>query len=59
MSLRRLEHPVGRADLLRSAAFTDAEVLRMPAGSNPSYVTAVQLAEVLAQAAPGRRRVAS
>jgi hypothetical protein len=59
VSLRRLEHPVDRAVLLRSAAFADAEVLRMPAGSNPSYVTAVQLAEVLALAAPGRRQVAS
>ena len=59
VSLRRLEHPVDRADLLRSAGFADAEVLRMPAGSNPSYVTAAQLAEVLALAAPGRSRVAS
>jgi hypothetical protein len=59
VSLRRLEHSVGRADLLRSAAFADAEVLRMPAGSNPSYVTAVQLAEVLALAGPGRHRIAS
>ena len=59
VSLRRLEHPVDRADLLRSPAFADAEVLRMPAGSNPSFVTAAQLAEVLAMAAPGRCRVAS
>ena len=30
-------------------AFAASEVARMPAGSNPSYLTAPQLAEVLAR----------
>jgi hypothetical protein len=47
VSLRRLERPVARADLWHSA-FADAEVLRMPAGSNPSYLTERQLAAVRA-----------
>ena len=46
VTLRRLARPVPRAALLRSSAFADAEVVRMPAGSNPSYLTAAQLAAV-------------
>ena len=46
VELRLLERPVGRDDLLRCLGFADAEVLRMPAGSNPSYLTAAQLAAV-------------
>jgi hypothetical protein len=46
VELRLLERPVGRGDLLRCTGFADAEVLRMPAGSNPSYLTAAQLAAV-------------
>jgi hypothetical protein len=46
VTLRRLRWPVPRAELLRSPAFADAEVVRMPAGSNPSYLTAAQLASV-------------
>jgi len=46
VTLRRLRRPVPRDLLLRSPAFAGAEVLRMPAGSNPSYLTAAQLAAV-------------
>jgi hypothetical protein len=46
LSLRLLPRPVSRATLLQSPSFADAEVLRMPAGSNPSYLTAAQLAAV-------------
>jgi hypothetical protein len=43
-----LEEPVPRTELLADPAFRDAEVLRMPAGSNPSWLTAAQHAAVLA-----------
>jgi hypothetical protein len=52
VTLRRLGRPVPRAALLRSPGFADAEVLRMPAGSNPSYLTARQLAAVTELAEP-------
>jgi hypothetical protein len=58
-SLRRLERPVARADLRGSFAFADAEVLRVPAGSNPSYLTAAQLAAVHVLGADAGRRVAA
>lgn len=45
--LVRLDAPVPRAELLADARFRDAEVLRMPAGSNPSWVSSDQLAAVL------------
>jgi hypothetical protein len=45
--LLRVDPPVTRAELLADARFRDAEVLRMPAGSNPSWVSAAQLAAVL------------
>lgn len=45
--LVRLDAPVPRAELLADARFRDAEVVRMPAGSNPSWVTAEQLTAVL------------
>jgi hypothetical protein len=48
--LTRLDDPVDRADLLHDPRFRDAEVLRMPAGSNPSWLTAAQLATVLERA---------
>jgi hypothetical protein len=44
-----LETPVPRADLLADPGFRDAEVLRMPAGSNPSWLSLGQLAAVLAR----------
>jgi hypothetical protein len=46
--LLRLGTPVPRADLLADPAVRDAEVLRMPAGSNPSWLSAGQFAAVLA-----------
>ncbi|MCZ2807393.1 hypothetical protein O2W18_19985 [Modestobacter sp. VKM Ac-2983] len=46
----RLAHPVDRADLLADPATRSAEVLRMPAGSNPSWLSPGQYAAVLAHA---------
>lgn len=37
--LRRLNDPVSRAAWLADHVLADAEVLRMPAGSNPSYLS--------------------
>ncbi len=45
-----LAEPVARAALLADPAARDAEVLRMPAGSNPSWLSAGQFAAVLALA---------
>jgi hypothetical protein len=45
--LTLLAAPVPRADLLADPVARDAEVLRMPAGSNPSYLTPAQYAAVL------------
>jgi len=47
VELRRLQRGVPRADLLHDPAFRDAEVVRMAAGSNPSYLTRAQLAAVV------------
>jgi len=47
VELRRLHRGVPRADLVHDPAFRDAEVVRMAAGSNPSYVTHAQLAAVV------------
>lgn len=44
VALRLLPAVVGRADLMGHSGFADAEVVRMAAGSNPSYLTARQLA---------------
>ncbi|MGY1695923.1 MULTISPECIES: hypothetical protein [unclassified Geodermatophilus] len=46
--LTLLPDPIPRADLLADPAARDAEVLRAPAGSNPSYLTPAQYAAVLA-----------
>lgn len=43
VSLRALELPVPRVELLAHPLLAHLEVLRMPAGSNPSYVTREQL----------------
>ena len=51
LRLRLLTEPVPRQELMTAAAFASAEVARMPAGSNPSYLTAPQLAEVMARLA--------
>ena len=48
--LTRLAEPVDRAELLADPVARDAEVLRMPAGSNPSWLSAAQYAAVLALA---------
>ena len=42
-----LDQPVPRAALLADPATRDAEVLRMPAGSNPSWLSVGQYAAVL------------
>ncbi|TFV60135.1 hypothetical protein E4P41_10995 [Geodermatophilus sp. DF01-2] len=51
--LTRLPSPVPRADLLADPDARDAEVLRMPAGSNPSWLSAGQFAVVLAALSEG------
>ena len=43
VSLVALEAPVPRVELLAHPLLAQLEVLRMPAGSNPSYVTEEQL----------------
>jgi hypothetical protein len=45
----RLAEPVERAELLADPGARDAEVLRMPAGSNPSWLTRRQFEAVLAR----------
>ncbi|MCW2741237.1 MAG: hypothetical protein JWR45_1659 [Blastococcus sp.] len=52
LRLTLLAEPVPRADLLADPAARDAEVLRMPAGSNPSWLSARQYAAVLARIGP-------
>jgi hypothetical protein len=56
--LTRLVFPVDRGDLLADPVTRDAEVLRMPAGSNPSWLSAAQYAAVLAHLAPVRSSAA-
>ncbi|MGY1856185.1 hypothetical protein [Modestobacter sp. SYSU DS0290] len=46
---RRLAEPVDRAELVADPAFAAAEVVRMPAGSNPSWLSPAQYAAVLAR----------
>jgi hypothetical protein len=45
--LTRLRHPLPRAALLTDPVARDAEVFRMPAGSNPSWLSADHFAAVL------------
>ena len=45
--LTLLPDPVARAELLVDPRLQDAEVLRMPAGSNPSWLSALQFSAVL------------
>ena len=52
--LTPLADPVPRAELVADPVFAEAEVIRMPAGSNPSWLTAAQYAVVLARTGPGR-----
>jgi hypothetical protein len=48
--LTLLAEPIPRAELLSDPRMRDAEVLRMPAGSNPSWLSAEQFAAVLDRA---------
>jgi hypothetical protein len=52
--LTPLAEPVPRAELVADPVFREAEVIRMPAGSNPSWLTAAQYAVVLARTGPAR-----
>ena len=47
LALHRLSEPVLRAELVLDPAFAAAEVVRMPAGSNPSWLPAGALRAVL------------
>ena len=49
VDLTLLADPLPRAVLLGDPAVRDAEVLRMPAGSNPSWLSASQFTAVLDQ----------
>ena len=50
LALTLLPEPIPRAELLADPVAREAEVLRMPAGSNPSWLSAAQFAAVLARA---------
>ena len=56
--LTRLAQPVDRGELLADPVAREAEVLRIPAGSNPSWLSAAQYAAVLAQLEPVRSSAA-
>ncbi|WP_432536327.1 hypothetical protein [Kineococcus arenarius] len=51
--LHPLAQPVARTDLLADARFRAAEVVRVPVGANPSYLTSAALEAVLGRLAPG------
>jgi hypothetical protein len=51
--LTLLSEPIDRAELQADPRARDAEVLRMPAGSNPSWLSDGQYAAVLARVDPG------
>ncbi len=53
VELTLLPDPLPRAELLADPVIRDAEVLRVPAGSNPSWLSADQFAAVLHRIAPG------
>jgi hypothetical protein len=52
--LTLLADPVPRTDLLADPRLHEAEILRMPAGSNPSWLSAEQFAGVLDRVDPAR-----
>jgi hypothetical protein len=52
--LTPLDEPVPRVELVADPVFREAEVIRMPAGSNPSWLSAEQYAVVLARTGPAR-----
>jgi hypothetical protein len=55
--LTLLSRPILRAELLADPRMQDAELLRIPAGSNPSWLSPVQFAAVLDRiGAPGLGR---
>lgn len=49
VELEPLEQPVLREELLADPLLHHLEVLRMPAGSNPSFLTRTELSELSAQ----------
>src|SRR4051794_20532217 len=51
--LSRLSEPVDRGELLADPVARSAEVLRMPAGSNPSWLSGPQFDAVLARVLGG------
>jgi hypothetical protein len=51
LRLALLSEPVPRAELLTDPVAREAEVLRMPAGSNPSWLSPAQFAVVLERTA--------
>ena len=51
-----LTEPVTRAELVVDPVVREAEVIRMPAGSNPSWLSAEQFAAVLSRAGESRLR---
>ena len=51
-----LAEPVTRAELMVDPVAGGAEVIRMPAGSNPSWLSAKQFAAVLSRAGESRLR---
>ena len=51
VGLTLLHEPVPRAELLADPRSRDAEVLRMPAGSNPSWLSAAEFDAVLSRVA--------
>lgn len=51
VELAALADPLLRAELVHHPVLSGIEVLRMPAGSNPSYVTPAQLRELVAMRA--------
>jgi hypothetical protein len=50
--LTRLAEPLDRAELLADPVMGAAEVLRMPAGSNPSWLSAAQYGALLGHLGP-------
>ena len=49
VALHRLERPVPRPDLLAHPTLCRLEVLRMPAGSNPSFLSPAELQDLREQ----------
>jgi hypothetical protein len=56
VDLELLTEPVPRTELLTDPRMHDAEVLRMPAGSNPSWLSARQFSAVLDRVDAGELR---